>query len=193
MNQADVQAYVEERVDMQSAMEWIIAETFFSNTDTGNIRRYRIEGEKWNWRLFDLDWALTDGYKTYNRLELIFSTNGHGSGNNFWTHLTVAIRTSDKWRRQFIELYAQHLNDTFKPERLTAIFDAMAEEIRPEMERNCQRWTSEKLPQSAEKWEKNLETFKERMVDKHKVAMENLKSYFGLGDERMHELFPEYY
>lgn len=189
MNDPEIMQYVEERVDLQSFMEWIATEAFMSNTDTGNIRQFRYAGGKWRWMLFDLDWGLqaNGGYKYYNYLKDIFNDNGHGSGDRFWSHMQMAIFYNDTWREQFIELYARHINTTFAPERLTALIDAMAEEIRTEMPRHIARWGK---PGSETEWEKNIEDLKAAAVDKSNVAKKELQECFGLSDVRMTELFP---
>lgn len=176
MSTKDAQDYVESQMNMDSAMEWIIVETFYSNTDTGNIRRYKWDGGKWRWMLFDLDWALTDGYKLYNRLELIFNDDGHGTANKFFTHIQQGILKNHNWRQRFFELYTYHMNNTFTNERLGALWDAMVAEIEPEMERHCARWGS---PASYEKWQENCATFRERLMDKNQVARDQYKAYFG--------------
>lgn len=176
MSTLEAQEYVESQINMDSVMEWIIVETFYSNTDTGNVRRYKYEGGKWTWMLFDLDWALTDGYKLYNRLELIFNEAGHGTGNNFYTHIQQAILKNNNWRQRFYELYTYHMNYTFSNERLGTLWDAMVAEIDSEMERQCERWGS---PSSYEKWKENCATFRERLMDKNQVARDQYEEYFG--------------
>ncbi len=188
INTAEATEWVESRVDMKNLMEWSITEIFFCNTDTGNIRQFNYGDSKWKKMLFDLDWGLqTGGYKNLNFLGELLNDAGHGTNNNFQSHMFMAIKYNDKWREEFIELYAQHLNTTFNVDRLCAIVDAMAAEIRPEMARQAAKWGS---PESTEKWESNINDLKETIRLRREAAIKELKSYFSLSDSRMSELLP---
>lgn len=178
-NVREFQDYVEERVDMQSLYDWTAIEAIIANTDTGNIRAWRYEGGKWRWFLFDSDWAWqTNGYANRNYLAAIMS-GGHGTGDNFWTHFQEAISKNDKWRREFMERYAFHLNFTFKKERLVTLIEAMATEIRPEMAMQVGRWGK---PDSVDKWEQNVNNLKITVDKRVEQAKFEFKKYFGLSD-----------
>ncbi len=180
--------WMNEHVDMVSQMEWTMTEAFFYNSDTGNVRDYQIEGGKWKKMLFDMDHALKyDGYKYINYLADVMNDDGHGTANMFQSHIFKGIKYNDIFKKQFIELYAQHLNSTFTVERLCAIVDAMAEEIRPEMARQCARWSA---PGSMDEWEKHISNLKETIEKRRPVAINELKSLFSISDDRMAELFP---
>ena len=190
LNDKTVMAYIEERVDMKDFMEWAITEIFCCNTDTGNMRVFRYQGGKWRYMLFDLDWGFqTDGYKKNGDktfIEDFFNPNGAGSGDRFYTHMQMAVYYNNTWREQFIELYAKHMKTTFAPERLTAIIDKMAAEIRPEMGRNIQKWNQ---PASMNKWEDNVKDLKDTVTKRWDAAKQEFQSFFKLSDARMSELF----
>ena len=191
MNNADVMAYIDERVNIKSLQEWMMAEIFFANTDTGNVRRYTYDGGEWYWMLFDLDWALQTGAASRpNYLAELFNSDGHGTNNNFFSHMQQAIYNCDEWRNEFIRLYAQHLNTTFSVARLHRILDQMAAEIRPEMERNVARWGA---PASVDAWEQKISDMKDTISLRWSAAVNELKTYFNLSDVQMKELFPNGY
>ena len=192
MTQLESQTYIEERVNLYSLYDWIAIEAFIANTDTGNKRKFNYDGGKWTWMLFDTDWALqAAGSNSVNRLDnLMHMDHGHGSGNAFTTAMHRAIRINSKWRKEFVERYAELLNTTLRPERFHAIIDAMADEIRSEMPAQVERWDS---PESVETWEKNIEDLKATVDSRWPAAVKELKSTFGLSDERMAELFPDGY
>ncbi|MBQ6020375.1 MAG: lamin tail domain-containing protein, partial [Clostridia bacterium] len=56
----EVYAYLETQIDIDNLICYWMAESFFNNTDTGNIRFWREneDGGKWRWIFFDVDWAL---------------------------------------------------------------------------------------------------------------------------------------
>ena len=67
------------------------------------------------------------------------------------------------------------------------IIDEMAAEIRPEMERNCKRWSD---PKSVDEWEASIEELKKTIANRRPYAIKEIKNLFGLSNERMTELFP---
>lgn len=188
MTQLEPQLYVEERVNMVSLYDWIAIEAFIANTDTGNKRRFKYDGGKWNWMLFDTDWALqTVGSNSVNRLYDLMKEKGHGSGNAFNNSMMRAIAANPNWSEAFIERYAELLNTTLRPERFHTIIDAMAAEIRTEMPKQVERWGS---PSSVEKWEENIANLKKTVDSRWPAAVKELQKTFGLSDARMAELFP---
>ena len=48
------------QIDIDSYFDYMAFEMFFGNSDPGNIRYYKLDGEdsKWKWIIFDLDYGL---------------------------------------------------------------------------------------------------------------------------------------
>lgn len=189
--------YVCSRVDVEEYADYIIAETFFNNTDSGNVRFWRdANGDnKYRWMLYDLDWALSPSTYTWNYIEEYFHETGHGIGHGFSTVLPRALLKNSEWKNYFIERYAYHLTHTFRSERTQAILDQMAEEIRTEMPRHIARWSNTgspaqeiSTPSSMEVWENNLNSLKNMLDERISIVTEDLQQYFGLSSERMKEL-----
>ena len=184
----DAVNWLNERVDMTSQMEWTIVEAFYFNSDTGNVRDFRVGDGKWRKMLFDVDHALkANGYNYINYLAEVMNDNGHGTGDMFQSHIFKAIKYNSVFRKQFIELYAHHINTTFDTDRLCGIIDEMAAQIRPEIERNCKRWGD---PASADEWEASIEELKKTVANRRPYAIKEIKNLFGLSNDRMKELFP---
>ncbi len=181
--------YVAARVDMEEWANWWIVETFFSNTDTGNIKFYCGQDGtgKWRWILFDLDWGMFPSTYHRNRLDRMLDPKGHGTGSMFSSLFARKFMENEGFRTYFIETYAQHLNTTFDPERMYGILDSMAAEIRTEIPRNHERW--EALSPSA--WERNLNRMKEMLAERVELSKEHLQDTFNLSVAQMKELFPD--
>lgn len=175
----------------------LAAETFFNNTDSGNVRFWRDGSgtNKYRWMLYDLDWGLSPSTYTWNYIEEYFNEVGHGIAHGFSTVLPRALLKNSEWKNYFIERYAYHLTHTFSSERTNAILDQMAEEIRPEMERHIARWANTgspaqeiSSPSSMEVWENNLASLKNMLNERIDIVTEDLEQYFGLSDAQMKEL-----
>ena len=193
MSSAESQKYVEDRVDMNNLMEWVILEAFSANTDTGNKRKCRWEGGKWRWMLFDTDWAFQkDGYANKNYLGALLTSKRHGAGNAFSARMFNAIMQNDNWRKQFVTLCAKRINETFADERLDKIIDAMAAEIAGEIDRNnterdkstFDKWKS----LTKAEWQQNITDLK-TTVHARRKQLTRSSAHFGLSDSRMKELF----
>lgn len=182
--------YVASQVDMEEWANWWIVETFFSNTDTGNIKFYCGQDGigKWRWILFDMDWGMWPSTYFRNRLDRMLDPKGHGTGKIFSTLFARKFMENEEFREYFIETYAHHLNTTFAPERMNAILDSMASEIRSEIPRNHERWSV----LSPSSWERNLLRMKEMLAERVELSKEHLQETFDLSDRRMKELFPDW-
>lgn len=175
--------HMKELIDFESLCDFWIIETYFCNTDTGNIRCYRTEGGKWRWMVYDFDWAMTKS--TYRR-DYIYrhclERSGHGSAN-FSNVIIRKLLANEEFRDLFISRYCYHLNNTFEPDRCIAILDSMTAAIRDEVPRNAEKWPEP----SAEAWEDNIEFLKTFFTVKPDMAKDQLKSNFGLSDAQLSE------
>jgi len=199
LSQKEAYDYVCSKVDVDEYIDYIIAETFFTNTDSGNVRFWRSTEEgspysKYRWMMFDLDWGIFGGTYKWNYIEEYFNPEGHGIGHGFTTVLSCGLLKNKAWREKFIERYAWHLKNTFAPERMDTILDAMKAEIQDEMPRHIARWGPTTLsdtsasPTSMGSWENNVASLKKMMHEKVDITIEDLQQFFHLSDARMREL-----
>lgn len=193
----EVYEYVKSRVDIEEYADYIITETFFCNTDSGNVRFWRDSGNNvYRWMLYDLDWGLFRTTYKWNYIEEYFNPLGHGIGKGFSTTLSCGLLENAAWKEYFIERYAWHLQNTFDPERICTLIDAMAAEIAPEMPRHIARWNdasdalARSTPSSMERWQSNVDELKKMATERVALVKEDLQEFFRLTDARMAELFP---
>ena len=169
--------YVASQVDIEELCNWWIVESFFNNTDTGNIKFYkeRTEGAKWRWVLFDLDWALYPSTYEWNMVEEIFNPAGHGVGKMFDSDLMVALLANKGFREYFITTYGKYLRTVFDTERMLGIYDAMIAEIAPEMHNQIDRWGS---PSTYARWESNVKRLREIISEKNGLVRRDIITTF---------------
>ena len=183
--------YVASQIDLEEWSNYWITETFFANTDTGNIRFYcpRDGSGKWRWILFDLDWALYPSTYTWNMLKEFTHPEGHGVHRYFSTEIAVALFKNEDFKERFVRKYAGYMHSTLSVERLIAVLEETAAEIAPEMPRQCARWGALTMP----KWEKNINKLKTILEERWEKSVIDLQKTFRLSDAQMKELFPEKY
>ncbi|MGM9646690.1 MAG: lamin tail domain-containing protein [Eubacteriales bacterium] len=182
--------YVASQIDIEEWTNYWIVESFFANTDTGNIRFYcsRDGTGKWRWILFDLDWSLFRSTYRWNMIEEFIDPRGHGNGNNFSTAIAVGLFKNEAYKTYFIEKYAEYMHTVFDPDRMIAILDDMVAEIDSEMVRHCKRWSS---VLSYTSWQKNITRLHSIIRERWDYSKGDLQETFGLSNEYMAELFPE--
>ena len=180
--------YVASQIDVEEWTNYWIVESFFANTDTGNIRFYCSKDGtgKWRWILFDLDWALFRSTYHWNMIEEFINPAGHGSGNAFSTAIAVAMFKNPDYKKYFIEKYAEYMHTVFDPDRMISILDDMVAEIDSEMARHCKRWTA----LSYTNWKKNIDKLRTIVRARWDYSKGDLQETFNLSNEYMAELFP---
>lgn len=192
-NDLEAYQYVLSQIDESSLMDWLIAQTFFNNLDSGNKKFWRqnTEGSQWHWAFFDLDWAMFPSTYTKNILKNdLLDPNGHGQQNLFSSRLQVKLMENPEFREAFIERYAWCINNTFATERMLGILDNMTAVISSEMPLQIARWGK---PSSVSAWENNVATLRRITSEKRARVQIILQETFNLSASRMHELFPEDY
>ncbi len=138
-------AYLKRSVDVESFADFIIAEAFFGNRDSGNIKFYRSSETdgKWRWILYDLDYAMTDDteFGTYG-LWFMIDPQGTGYAHKYNTALINSLLRSPEFFDMFLRRFAYHLDNTFSPERVSLGVDHFRNLIGGEIVRNINRWGS---------------------------------------------------
>ncbi|MCL2030422.1 MAG: lamin tail domain-containing protein [Oscillospiraceae bacterium] len=173
--------YIDARMDLTNWMDFWICQTYFVNTDSGNIKFWKQHGEgnKWRWVLFDLDWALFPStYQHYPIARMIDST-GHGVGRMFSTRIAREILKNKRIRDEFVARYEYHLDHTFQTDRMIGILDSYADLIRPELPAQIERWGG---PGSMAGWERNVDRIRNILRERPAAAraeLEAIRNYRG--------------
>ena len=186
---SDVYNYLKTKIDMQELINYWIVESFYGNTDLGNIRYWKDKNGKWRWMLYDLDWSLWN-----MGLDMGYPTKfGKTPAATYLGSSLVIVRNLYK-NKEFKELYltslAKYLKTTFKPERMMKIVDELANEIENEMPYHIKRWGgSYPNLSSMNAWKNNLSSFKRSLTNRYNKAVNNLKNNFNLSNSEYTKYF----
>ena len=184
-----VYEYLKTQIDMQELINYWIVESFYGNTDLGNIRYWKSDNGKWRWMLYDLDWSLWNmgldmGYPTKN------------SKVPAATYLSSSVKIVRKLYQnsEFKDLYlssvAKYLKTTFKPDRMNKIVDELAKEIEEEMPYHINKWGSSYSGLSSmSSWKNNLKNFKNNLNTRYNRVVNNIRSYFNLSNNEYNKYF----
>jgi len=180
--------YVASQIDIDNFIDYLIVESYFGNTDSGNIKFWRDQnGGKWRWILYDMDWALFMETYTWNNLSQIFNPQGMGAFDWIDTTLHVQLMKNDQFKEEFINRYGLYTSVYFNPERILPIYDAMIAEIKSEIPRQLTRWPK---PENYASWEDQVTMMRQIIIEKPEIEKNHLREFFSLNNEEMQELFP---
>ncbi|MEN6417642.1 MAG: lamin tail domain-containing protein [Clostridiaceae bacterium] len=180
-----------EWVDLQYFTDYYIAETYICNSDMFNQKYWRTQDYKVKWRpvFFDLDF----GFKSASRdmLGKFFNPKGEASPDQSRTYfeIYIGLRKNAAWRDYCVERYVEVVETYFNSERATALLDEMAAALRPEIQRQIDKWHR---PYSMEDWEDSIAELREIAAQRPEYALKNLQNYFRVPQEKMDELIAKY-
>lgn len=186
---SDVYNYLKTQIDMQELINYWIVESFYGNTDLGNIRYWQEKSGKWRWMLYDLDWSLWN-----TSLDMGYPTKSGRVPAATYLSSSIAIVRNLYKNKEFKDLYlkslAKYTKETFKPDRMNKIVDELASEIASEMPYHIKRWQG-KYPglSSVNSWKNNVSSFKKSLTNRYNKVKNNLRSYFNLSSSEYNKYF----
>ncbi len=182
--------YVASQMDIDCYIDYLIAEIFFCNTDTGNIKFYRgyEKSDKFEWVIYDLDVSLSTASINggYNSMWGMFNPQGHGSAYMFSTFVQRNLIQNPTFKKKFIERYVYLLNNAFTTERMLNILDGMREKIEPEVRLADKRWDNSDYAN----WKSEAALLREVVSKRRAKAIYEFDKFFKFSDAQMKTYFP---
>lgn len=177
--------YIIERLDIINFIDYWIAETYVTNNDIVNCRFFQssqIDG-KWRYIFYDLDFAWYNKNQNYYVTHL---TNPRGIGNDgdFENDLLRALFKNSTFRNLWLERLSYHMKNTWNTKVVTDRINELYAVLQPEMRRNCSRWGI-----SYDYWVQSVRELKTYASVRGSKILTQTKSFFGLSDARMKQLF----
>lgn len=196
--------YIRTQMDVENFRDYLIAETFFGNTDWphNNVRYWRTKTEeylpdapygkdgRWRWMLYDMDFSFS---RHFIRVDRFGSTMDHTHDTLTWAlspydglyggvtwpnFLFRAVMANAEFREGFINRYADLMNSYFEPDLVESRIDAMKEPIEPEIPDHIQRWG---VIHSMGAWQQTIERMHEFARKRPASMRQHLVSQFRLG------------
>ena len=195
-------AYVQTQMDVDNFMNYQAAEIYYANADWphNNIRFWRLKTPqyqpdaplghdgRWRWLLFDVDLGLSHpwsgGYGDNTLAAALSPTGRPGIVAPWSTVLLRGLVRNPQFRTAFINTIADHLNSTFKENRVTEVIDGIYNTLSPAMDEHIRRWRT--MGNSVSTWSNNvrgLRTFaSQRPINlrQHVVTQFGLKGFVTL-------------
>ena len=177
--------YVASKVDIDSLIDWMIIEGYSTNGDVQqNLRYVRSADTGWKWQfcLYDLDWA----FYYHNAFKHVLSPYQE------WQHLTLTrnIMKNAQFREKFLKRCSELMATTLSNEHVTERIDYYETLLTPEVPRDRQRWGG-----SLSRWQGKVQYLRdfinigEEGWDQMDNMINKLIDYIGLTDAEIEKYF----
>lgn len=125
-------AYVESKIDLDSFIDFVVAESYGNNTSWNHNREFWREkkpGAKWRWFITDMDRTFFVARPTGILGEMLSSED-----------VLRRLKRNTGFLQRLGQRYAAHMASTFKPSRVQAVVARMDEEVAAAVPRHVARW-----------------------------------------------------
>ncbi len=171
MNDPEDWARISSQMNLDSLIDWMIMESYATNTDIQqNLRYFRSSelGNKWMFCYYDIDWGWHSEAQFRHVLSPKFTWQHMGITKNFMEN--------KEFRQKFLARLSELLETTLSDENVLARIDYYTELLEPEVERERERWGS-----SYDAWVAQVQRLKNFLNDHHLEDMITcLDMYIGL-------------
>ena len=176
--------YVKERLNIESYVDFWVAENWVSNNDIVNTRFYwhpDIDDGKINMIFYDLDFAMWNTSHNY----FTFSVQPGGMSRlNISTLMMRKLMENDEFKETFLQRLSYQLKNVWNEERVLERIDDIYNSLKPEMERNQKRWGM-----TYKEWENNIEKLRTYTKGRGEYVKKYAKSFFNLSNSEMEKYF----
>jgi len=195
-NLEDLQ-YILDNIDVDNLFDYLAIQMFFANTDSGNIRFYRVPGGKWRWIMFDMDYGLFSA--SNNGVRNMMNPKGHGSNddvdNSIWLKILENEQMKDQFLRRFGVIF-QKLTSEVMLKQVQECYDILA----PELPMHYERWAAYNLknisseqPQTVDGclryWNSRVDRLRNTILKRPRHCWVQVQEWFKVPDAKMIEYF----
>ena len=195
-NPQDLQ-YILDRVDLDNYFDYVIFESFFANTDSGNIRFYKVPGGKWRWIMYDMDYGLFNANS--NGIANYLNPKGHGANDDIDNTLILKLLENADMLDRFLDRFGEIFR-TFTTDRMIAQINECYAILEPEMDMHFDRWAAENLknisfdqPQTKDGcmrwWRSRVERLRNIARKRPAYCWRQVAEWFKLTDSQMESYF----
>lgn len=177
-------------IDMDNFLDYYTAQIYFINTDWlhGNIDYWRLKvpyNEKapaghdgrWRWLFYDIDFSF--GFvrqADYDMLEYV--TRQFTFEGSEWPNLILRnLLENESFTHDFINRMADHLNTTFKTDRVLGVIDSLQTMLESEMPEFINRWG---YPEHMGQWSGFVNSMRNFAQERLGLLRQNIIDHFNL-------------
>jgi hypothetical protein len=183
LSDPEVYEEIKKQIDIENFVDYQITELFIAHQDwpENNIKYWRtrtgqdgsdsssVQDGRWRWLLFDTDHGFI--YHDMNSLQ-------YATRDDLPTDLLRALLKNSEFRVLFLNRFADHLNTSFREERVLEEIDRIEAVLEPEMQEQIDRWHSS--GNSMENWHNNVNLLRSFAHKRPDVIIQDLLDFFAL-------------
>jgi len=179
--------YILKRLDIDSYIDFWVAEVYATNNDIINTRYINssvYDGGKYKMLFYDLDFA----FYRYSRDYYAFMIDPAGMSDfKVSTVLMRNLMYNATFRETFLQRLKLNMETTWNEANVSNNVEMLYAKMQPEMPRDHARWG---IPMSD--WEEEVDKLRYYVQVRTGYLMAQTKAFFNLSDARMRELFGEF-
>jgi len=174
---------ISKKIDIDNFIDYQITEIFIAHQDwpDNNIKYWRtrtttddsenstVKDGRWRWLLFDTDHGFTN--TELNSID-------YATRTDLETILLRSLINNPEFKNQFLNRFADHLNTSFKTERVIQEINYFEDLLEPEMQEQINRWHSS--GGSTTKWLENVEELRLFAKERPSIVIQDLIEFFDL-------------
>lgn len=181
-----VYEYLKTQIDMQELCNYLIVQSYYGNTDQGNIRYWKSSNGKWRWMLYDLDWSMWSSNLSFSYP--VLNTKSPAVTNLYSLYsIGRKLYRNSEFKDLYLKTLSYHLENTWNPKRMKGIVDELSKEIESEMPYHIKRWNKDYSSMNA--WNNNLSRFKKQLTNRYNYVLKNIKNELRLTNEEYKKYF----
>jgi hypothetical protein len=191
--------YLNTQMDIESFLDYFISQIYVRNTDWpgNNIGYWRLKvpfdslasfghDGRWRWMMYDTDLGFGEYMSGTNSFEfnsLKFATEANAPNPNppWSTFLLRELLKNQEFRNKFILRFADLINSTFFPERLSGLITEFRSRLEIEMPHHISRW---KNPASFYEWNKQVNVMINFAFKRPLHVRNHIQDYFNLPSQQ---------
>jgi len=176
--------YIKTKLNIDSFVDYWVAENWVSNNDIINTRFYShpdIDNGRVNMVFYDLDYAMWNTTKDY------FNFFVQPEGMSAFKVSTAMMRSlirNEEFKETFLERLKYQLENVWNADRVLERIDEIYNTLKPEMGRNQTRWGM-----TIGHWNEQVEYLREYTRLRARYVKNTAKSFFNLSEAEMKEYF----
>jgi hypothetical protein len=175
--------YVQDKIDVLSFMDFVIANVYFCNSDwpNNNVKYWRYktndtsvaEGRKdgrWRWILYDTDWGF--GYTGSGAVSMDLLEKARKTGST--GIILSGLMRNSTFRRAFKERFGYHVEVTFNKDSVLKKIDGFEKALSPYMPEHIDRW---RVIGSYDSWKANVQEMRDFAIKRPAVQLKQLDEF----------------
>ena len=170
--------YVSSRMDVDNYIDFLIAEMWIANLDSGNVKYFLSPEGKWTWVLYDTDMSLRE-YKSNPFISYFIPTQIGAEDTTAKTFAAKMVK-NDEFKDKFLSRLAWQINTIWTEENVNARLDELCELIGDDIPKECERWND-----TVAAWEERIEIIRTFAANRTEYMLQYCQSYFDLSDREM--------